>query len=54
VADPRLNASLVIFSGAVKINEDAFNIGSGRAGAEKKSTKMPSLPCLQIEQPKIS
>jgi hypothetical protein len=38
----------------MKINEDAFNLGSGRAGAEKKSTKMPSIPCLQIEGPMIS
>jgi hypothetical protein len=54
VPDPRLKASSFIFSGAMKINEDAFNLGSGRAGAEKKSTKMPSIPCLQIEGPMIS
>jgi hypothetical protein len=37
-----------------KINEDAFNLGSGTAGAEKKPTKMPSIHCLQIEQAMIS
>jgi hypothetical protein len=52
--DPILKASSLIFTAPEKITKDAFNLGSATAGAERKSTKMPSIPCLLIEQPMIS